>query len=296
MAGLYQPARRSRAVPSGRHAGTAGDDANFVFSQDFGAGVVHISIWRNDIGAFDDPPGRHQRGRACQEREYKYNQDDALHDVLPPKLQTLKYSLNFKVWYKCISLTTVKDDLNQKVPLSRDRWLELALETLSMKGKSKFSLDALIKAMPVSKGSFYWHFKDRAEFLMALVERWDRHETQAVIDALEAMPEGTSAEDRLWELMCFVYESKLSRYDLLIRSMTLEFPEVRKAVEIVDKKRIETVKSLFAAMGFSGDELAMRTLVFVTATSLDHQIFSGLSQEDYERQLRLRHKFFVGRQ
>jgi hypothetical protein len=40
-----------------------------------------------------------------------------------------------------------------KSGLSREKWLELALEALSIKSKSKFSLDSLIKSMPVTKGS-----------------------------------------------------------------------------------------------------------------------------------------------
>jgi len=190
-------------------------------------------------------------------------------------------------------MATMGHDKEQLIPLSRDRWLELALNALSDKGKSKFSLDALIKAMPVSKGSFYWHFKNRADFLMALVEHWDRHETQNVIDALGALPEKVSPEDKLWELMRVVYETQSTRHDLLIRSLTLEFPEIREAVKIVDQKRMKTVQALFDAMGFAGDELVMRTLTFVTATTFDRQIFSELPEDEYERQLQLRHRFFV---
>jgi AcrR family transcriptional regulator len=186
----------------------------------------------------------------------------------------------------------MQKDVNQRVLLSRDRWLELALATMADEGKSKFSLDALIRAMPVSKGSFYHHFRSRAEFLLALAEYWDRHETQNVIEALEALPEETSAEDRLWELMCVVFETLSAQHESLIRAMAREFPEVRKRVEAVDQKRMGAVRSLFAAMGFADDELEMRTLAFVTTTSLDHQIFSGLSRDDYRRQLRLRHEFF----
>ena len=56
------------------------------------------------------------------------------------------------------------ENYEKRAALSRDRWLELALDTMVARGRSKFSLDALIKAMPVSKGSFYWHFRDREDF------------------------------------------------------------------------------------------------------------------------------------
>lgn len=180
-------------------------------------------------------------------------------------------------------------------PLSRDRWLEMALQTLSESGHNKFSLDALIKGMPVSKGSFYWHFENRADFLMALVEHWDRHETQIVIDALSALPKDVTAEKKLWNLMCIVNEVASARHDLLIRSLALEFPKVESAVMAVIQKRTETVKGLFAEMGFSGDDLEIRTAAFVAMMSLDQHIGSGMPAEDYKKQLKLRHKFFVER-
>jgi len=184
-------------------------------------------------------------------------------------------------------------DQDQRIPLSRERWLELALDTLSGKGHSKFSLDALINAMPVSKGSFYWHFKNREDFVMALVEFWDRHETQNVVSSLATLPENVSAEDKLWELMCVVYETHFVRHELLIRALTLEFPEVSKAVDIVDQIRAQTVKDLFAQMGFEGDELEMRTLVFLATTAFDHFVSIKQTKAKYEQQLRLRHAWFT---
>lgn len=187
----------------------------------------------------------------------------------------------------------MKDEGNQQKPLSREKWLELAMEALSTKGVSKFNLDTLLKEMPVSKGSFYWHFENRAEFLAALVEYWDRHDTKSVVDALEALSPATSAADKLWELMCEVYELKYSRNDLLMRSLILEYPELGKAVAAADKTRYATVRRLFAEMGFAGDELDMRALAFVSITSMDQHLLLDISPENYKRQLKLRHEFFI---
>ena len=180
-----------------------------------------------------------------------------------------------------------------KTVLSREKWLEMAIDALAYKCKSKFSLDSLLNVMPVTKGSFYSHFKNRGDFLLALVEYWDRHETKSVIDELMALPKDMTPQDKLWELMCVVYDMKFNRYELLIRSLTREVPEIKKAVKAVDQKRLEAVGQLFAEMGFEGDELQMRTLAFVTTTSQDGNVFSNLSPETYQRQLNIRHAFFT---
>lgn len=187
----------------------------------------------------------------------------------------------------------MKHDSYQSTGLSREKWLELAIVAMSRDCKSKFSLDSLLKAMPVSKGSFYWHFKNRAEFLVALVDYWDRHDTQSVVDALESLPEDATAADKLWELMGIVYEQQYGRYDLLVRSLTLEFPDLHEAVSRVDQKRYQNVKQIFLELGFGGDELEMRTLAFVATTSMEQMLLVDLPEEVYERQLKLRHEFFI---
>jgi len=177
--------------------------------------------------------------------------------------------------------------------LSREKWLELAIEALSIKSKSKFSLDSLIKAMPVTKGSFYWHFKDRAEFLFALVEYWSRHDTKIAIKVLEALPEAASASQKLWELMCVIYELNLTAHEMMIRSLVMEFPNLEQAVAAVYQSRYDTVRQIFFELGFEGDDLEMRTLLFASSASQDQLMFLKFSDEDYERQLKLRHDFFV---
>ena len=56
--------------------------------------------------------------------------------------------------------------------LSRQDWLENALATLSEKGQAGLSIQDLSVALGVSRGSFYWHFEDRDDFVHALLEHW----------------------------------------------------------------------------------------------------------------------------
>ena len=181
----------------------------------------------------------------------------------------------------------------KQTALSREKWLEIAMEAMTGRCISKFSLDSMFKIVPVSKGSFYWHFKNRSEFLEALVEYWERTETDNVIQALNALPEEMTPEEKLWEMMCVIYEYKSTRHELLVRSLTLEFPKLSQVIESVDRKRHESVYEVFADMGFTGDELEMRTDVFVTVMSMD-QISTHLHDvETYRRLLKTRHEFLI---
>lgn len=183
----------------------------------------------------------------------------------------------------------------QRGALSREKWLELAMDAMASECKSKFSLDSLLKAMPISKGSFYWHFKNRTEFLEALVDFWDRRETQSIIQALDSLPQTASAEDVLWELMCEIQEFENNRHELLIRSLAMEYPELQKVIDKVDRNRLDTILSLFSQMGFDGHELEMRAWVFMISTGFEEMATHELGEKARLKQLRLRHEFFCRR-
>lgn len=177
--------------------------------------------------------------------------------------------------------------------MSREKWLELAIQALDEKCKSKFSLDSLIQAMPVTKGSFYSHFKSRGDFLLALIDFWDRNDTQSVIDAMRHLPQDLTPEDRLWELTQTIHDLQLNRYELLIRTISFEFPETRDAIEKVDQRRLDTLRGLFASMGFDGTECEVRARVYVTAISQEPSILHVLPEEELAEYREERHRFFT---
>lgn len=72
-----------------------------------------------------------------------------------------------------------------------------------------------------------------------------------------------------------------------------EFPDLQQAVASVYQSRYDTVRQIFAELGFEGDDLEMRTLLFASSASQDQHMYLEFSDEDYERQLKLRHDFFV---
>lgn len=77
--------------------------------------------------------------------------------------------------------------------LSREEWLEKALGIVFREGAAKLRIDNLVKEVGVTKGSFYWHFKDRQNFVHRLIDHWHERYTLRVSDALDDL-EGPAAE------------------------------------------------------------------------------------------------------
>ena len=52
--------------------------------------------------------------------------------------------------------------------LSRQDWVDAALRSTAQVGLENVSVEALAKTLNATKGSFYWHFTDRAELVDAI--------------------------------------------------------------------------------------------------------------------------------
>ena len=174
---------------------------------------------------------------------------------------------------------------------SREEWLSRALEVLSKEGKAKLRIETLTKKLGVTKGSFYWHFRDRAEFVRSLAAYWAEFSTNQVIEFINQVQ--GDASDRLLGLMEFLYRKNLGRYDIAMRAWAAQVPAVARTVKKVDKLRLTLVRSLFAELGFKGQELEMRARTFVVFHSLELGSYARGTKKDRLKLLKRRHAFFT---
>ena len=70
--------------------------------------------------------------------------------------------------------------------LDRNAWLSEAMEVLRESGVDHVKVEPLAKRLGVTKGSFYWHFKDRPDLLRALPEYWVESQTEPVLAHAES--------------------------------------------------------------------------------------------------------------
>ncbi len=59
------------------------------------------------------------------------------------------------------------------VALQPDDWIRAARVRLAGHGVESVRVEVLARDLGVSKGSFYWHFRDRGELLERLLARWE---------------------------------------------------------------------------------------------------------------------------
>jgi AcrR family transcriptional regulator len=143
--------------------------------------------------------------------------------------------------------------------LSRDRWVDTALALLAAGGSDAVKVEPLARRLRVTKGSFYWHFRDRRALLVAALRRWEEVETLAVGEAVEAA--GGSAEERLRRLFVLAMGRRSMALEAALRGWAARDRSARETVERVDGLRLAYLRDLYVTAGLPGPEAEARAFV-----------------------------------
>ncbi len=142
--------------------------------------------------------------------------------------------------------------------LSADDWIAAAAARFSEHGADGVRIEPLAESLGVSKGSFYWHFKDRAALLAAVVDAWEQRGTLEIIKGVEA--ESDDPADQLWALFerTFGTPTTVDAFETAVRSWASQDPHTRKLTKRVDRKRLAFVAGLLHAAGIPKAESKRR--------------------------------------
>jgi AcrR family transcriptional regulator len=144
----------------------------------------------------------------------------------------------------------------------KPQWLHAGLEALRKGGVGAVRVERLAEHLGVTKGSFYWHFRDRGALLDALLEFWSREMTDAEFERIQTLRGGLAP--RLLALAEDVLEKGMGRYDPAIRAWARHDRKVAAAVGQVDRRRVRALTGFFEEGGFASAEARTRARLFYT--------------------------------
>jgi AcrR family transcriptional regulator len=146
----------------------------------------------------------------------------------------------------------------KREPLGREAWLSAARQALIEEGTAGVEINKLAKRLRVSRGGFYWFFKDRAQLLDQLLQYWVDTGTTLFERILEGRQHNGLAEYRALIEMWVNEKEYDPKWDGAIRDWARTSPVVLKAVQSVDRKRVAILEKLFQDMGYKGTEAHIR--------------------------------------
>ncbi|HRO60810.1 MAG TPA: TetR/AcrR family transcriptional regulator [Burkholderiaceae bacterium] len=136
--------------------------------------------------------------------------------------------------------------------LGTDDWLAAANALLASDNIHGVQISALCQKLGVTKGSFYWHFRNRAGLLRAMLDDWRRRMTLGVVSRLTRT--AIDAATRLRELLSLPrrgFSVPATAVEMSVREWGRRDAATRGAVQEVDLIRLKFFEQCFAELGFA---------------------------------------------
>ncbi len=133
--------------------------------------------------------------------------------------------------------------------LGPDDWTKAALGAIADKGAKHVSVERLARELGATKGSFYWHFKDRQALIDAALARWEHDFTDRIIERLATIDDPRQRLRALLESAFDDLPGVMIDANLLADAGD---PAVGAALERAARKRLAFVDRIFAEVGAPG--------------------------------------------
>ena len=164
---------------------------------------------------------------------------------------------------------------------TRNDWIDAALEQLRRQGVDAVRVDPLSTKMKVTRGSFYWHFRDRNDLLLAMLETWRLRQTTRIVERIR-QDQALSPQERVVRLRSLPPKTQRSldaaELELAIRAWANRDRLARKVVDGVDRERLKFVSTLLRDAGLSTEDA--RDWAFIGyAYALGEPLLRGLENE-----------------
>jgi len=142
--------------------------------------------------------------------------------------------------------------MNLKKTFTSEDWIRAAFRALTQGGPGAIRVEAIARELKVSKGSFYWHFKDVASLQSEMLEHWQLAATEAIIENVDES--GVLPTEQLHLLITLATSTKNEPYggvlaEAAIRDWGRYNQLASDTVKAVDEKRLIYTRDLFISCG-----------------------------------------------
>ena len=144
--------------------------------------------------------------------------------------------------------------------LDRTAWIAGALGIVAQEGIGGLRVESLAKHLGVTKGSFYWHFKDRRDLIDAVLDDWRNSRIRDIRKQTSTEPGKERATLRhTIDIYAAARNRKGISIEATIRLWARQDAKGLAVVEEVDAERLACTRRLFLALGLVPAEAAARS-------------------------------------
>lgn len=150
----------------------------------------------------------------------------------------------------------------QRPALDREAWIRRALAVVAEDGMDGLRVETLAKKLGVTKGSFYWHFRDRRDLVDAVLTTWRDGRIGDIRKQTSAEPGGElDALRHTIDVYSAARNRKGIAIEAAIRMWARQDAATAAIVEEVDATRLDCTRQLFVALGLPEAEAKARSVL-----------------------------------
>ena len=181
------------------------------------------------------------------------------------------------------------DTVRGNTKTTREDWISAAKKLFVEEGMERVKIDRLAKKLKVTRGGFYWFFKNRKDLLDAILAEWLDPENDAITNAV--IGKNNTPLDPLVRVFRTILD--IQSYNPAIDSAMRDWARVSKeahnAIGQVDGRRIGALAQAFENLNYETQEAIVRARILYF-----HQIgyYAMDINESYDKRLELIPQYF----
>lgn len=177
----------------------------------------------------------------------------------------------------------VKKKTSKKAKITVEDWLDTGLLFFAEQGLSGINVEGIADHLKCSKGSFYWYFKTKENFLKMMLDRWNKITTYELIKKAEEIED---ADEKIKYIIAVVFaEQKTKDFLFFLRKAGREMREINELVKNIETQRIDYLMKVLNEYGIPKEEcdIKARTLYTYYLGWYEQNKYKAITQAHIDR-------------
>ncbi|MDX1738579.1 MAG: TetR/AcrR family transcriptional regulator [Alphaproteobacteria bacterium] len=155
-----------------------------------------------------------------------------------------------------------EENIRPNTKTTKKAWLQAAQRMLIKDGIGRVKVDRIAQSLHVTRGGFYWFFKNRDDLLTEMLKDWSDPENDFLTSVLT--DNQLAPIDRLYQYVCVLLLEKdfNPALDQAMRSWGQVDVKARKVVSEVDNRRICALVNIFKSLGEDAHSALIRARIY----------------------------------
>ena len=146
----------------------------------------------------------------------------------------------------------------KKKSLSTEDWEEAALNVIAHQGVAAVAVESIARDLGVTKGSFYWHFKNKLDLVKAALKRWREKDLAIVKKDILPIKDPKKRLLAWFKLSAEPMQSHLI-YSTLLADRSIDI--ISKILKEVTVERLMYLQKSYMEMGYKHKQARAQSLM-----------------------------------